>query len=97
MSFCFWGTMPEDHCTCMITRILIGIGISALGFLIVWKTQIMLDSVGPIEWAERNLGGGGSRLFYKLLGTVIILIGFMVITNLFNDIVGGTISGLFAQ
>ncbi|MFA5947124.1 MAG: hypothetical protein WC813_03805 [Patescibacteria group bacterium] len=79
----------------MITRILIGIAVALAGCLIVWKTQIMLDSVGPIEWAERNLGGGGSRLFYKLLGVVIILIGFMVITNLFNDIVGGGIKSLF--
>ncbi len=61
----------------------------------VWKTQIMLDTVGPIEWAEKNFGGGGSRLFYKLLGTLIIVIGFLVITNLFNDIVGGGIQSLF--
>jgi len=79
----------------MLTRILIGIAVSIGGFIIVWKTQIMLDTVGPIEWAERNLGGGGSRLFYKLLGTLIIVIGFMVITNLFNDIVGGGIQSLF--
>jgi len=79
----------------MLTRILIGILVSIGGFIIVWKTQIMLDTVGPIEWAEKNLGGGGSRLFYKLLGTLIIVIGFMVITNLFDEIVGGGIKSLF--
>ncbi|MFA5945656.1 MAG: hypothetical protein WC802_01980 [Patescibacteria group bacterium] len=79
----------------MIIRILIGAGVSLAGLLIVWKTQIMLDSVGPIEWAEKTFGGGGSRLFYKLLGTLIILIGFLVITNLFNTIVGGAVSSVF--
>lgn len=81
----------------MILRILIGIGVSLGGLLIVWKTQIMMDTVGPIEWAEKNLGGGGSRLFYKLLGIVIILVGFMVITNLFNTVVGGAVTSLFGQ
>lgn len=61
----------------------------------VWKTQFFLDAVGTIEWAERNLGGGGSRLFYKLLGIVIILIGFLVITNLFDMVVGGFVTSLF--
>lgn len=80
----------------MIMRILIGILVSLGGIIIVWKTQIMMDTVGPIEWAEKTFGGGGSRLFYKLFGIFVILIGFMVITNLFNDIVGGAISSIFS-
>jgi len=98
MSFCFLGynggKEPFDDCF-MIIRILIGIGVSLAGLLMVWKTQIMLDSVGPIEWAEKMFGGGGSRLFYKLLGTLIILIGFMVITDLFNTVVGGAVTSVF--
>lgn len=51
--------------------------------------------MGYVEWAEKWLGGGGTRLFYKLLGTLIIIIGLMVITNLFNSVIGGVIGGLF--
>lgn len=91
-SFIFRVQLPQH----MIMRILIGILVSIGGIIIVWKTQIMLDTVGPIEWAERHMGGGGSRMFYKLFGIFVILIGFMVITNLFNDIVGGAISSIFS-
>ncbi len=87
--------MGEIKSNFMLLRILIGIGVSLLGVLITWKTQIMLDTVGPIDWAERNLGGGGSRLFYKLLGVVITLIGFLVITNLYNMVIGGFVTSLF--
>lgn len=79
----------------MIGRIIIGILVAALGYMMVWKTQFFMDTVGMIDWAERNLGGGGSRLFYKLLGIVIILIGFMVITNLFDMVIGGFIGSIF--
>lgn len=81
----------------MIARILIGILVSLGGYLMVWKTQFFLDAVGPIDWAERNLGGGGSRMFYKLLGVAIILIGFLVITNLFDTVIGGFIISLFGS
>jgi hypothetical protein len=79
----------------MITRILIGIWVSFGGFMMVWKTQFFLDMIGRIEWAEKNLGGGGSRLLYKLIGIVIILIGFLAITNLYDMVIGGFITSLF--
>lgn len=79
----------------MISRILIGLLITCLGFLLVWKTEWFMSIMGYVDWAEKWLGGGGTRLFYKLLGTLIIIIGLMVITNLFNSIVGGAIGGLF--
>lgn len=52
--------------------------------------------LGSVPWAERTFGGGGSQFFYKLLGIVIILIGAMVMTNLFEIIVGGFIGSLFS-
>jgi hypothetical protein len=79
----------------MIMRILIGLLVSLGGFLMVYKTQFILDMVGYVDWAEKHLGQGGSRLFYKLLGTVIILIGFLVITNLYDMVIGGFILGVF--
>ncbi|MBI1908047.1 hypothetical protein HYS28_01345 [Candidatus Uhrbacteria bacterium] len=81
----------------MLGRILIGFAISALGFLLAWKTEWFLNIIGYVDWAERWFGGGGTRLFYKLLGTAIIIIGFMVITDLFNSFIAGVIGGLFGR
>lgn len=78
-------------------RILIGFFISVLGFFLVWKTEWFLGIMGYVNWAESVFGGGGTRLFYKLLGTAIIIIGFMVITNLFNSFMAGLIGGLFGR
>jgi len=79
----------------MFTRILIGLAITFLGFLFVWKTNIFYSMLGSVPWADRTFGGGGTNTFYKLLGVGIIIVGVMVITNLFEMIVGGFITSLF--
>jgi hypothetical protein len=79
----------------MLTRILIGFAITFLGILFVWKTEVFYNMLGSVEWADRTFGGGGSRTFYKLLGVGIILIGVMVMTNLFEMIIGSFITSLF--
>jgi len=61
----------------------------------VWKTQWFLDILGFVSWAEEHLGSGGSRMFYKLLGTLIIAIGFIIVTNLWDVIIGGFIRSIF--
>ena len=80
----------------MIARILIGFAVIVLGYFLVWKTEFFYSLLGSIPWADRTFGGGGTRLFYKLLGIVIIFIGAMVMTNLFDFIVGGFIRSLFS-
>ena len=79
----------------MIARILIGLLVCAIGWLMVWKTQWFLDMLGSVSWAEQHLGSGGTRLFYKLLGTLIIIVGFIVVTNLWDVLVGGFIRSIF--
>ncbi len=79
----------------MLTRILIGIAITLLGVLFVWKTDIFYSMLGSVDWADRTFGGGGTRTFYKLMGVGIIIIGVMVMTNLFEIMIGGFISSLF--
>ena len=78
-----------------LARILVGFLIVIVGYLMTAKTQWFLDILGRIDWAERNFVSGGSRLFYKLLGIAIIMIGFLVITNLFNIVIGGFIMSIF--
>lgn len=63
-----------------------GLIMAAIGFVIVWKSDWLLNNFGRIDWADRHLGSeGGTRLMYKLIGIVIILAGFLQATNL-----GGT-------
>ena len=81
----------------MIVRILIGLAVAVLGYFMVWKTTFFLDILGPIEWVDRNIGFGGTRLAYKLLGIFIIIIGFLVITNLYDMVVGGFIASIFGR
>lgn len=79
----------------MIGRIILGLCITALGWLMVWKTQWFQSMLGYIAWAEEHLGAGGTRTFYKLLGMAIIVLGFIVVTNLFDAIVGNLLRSIF--
>jgi hypothetical protein len=79
----------------LFLRILIGLAIAAVGTYMVIKTRKLLEFFGPIEWADRNLGGGGSNLLYKLIGILACFIGFMVATNLWGAFLQATLGSLF--
>ena len=72
---------------------LIGVG---LGFLIIWKLEWLYQNFGTVAWAEEHLGTeGGSRLFYKLFGLVLIFISFLGVTGLLGGMILGIFGGLF--
>lgn len=81
----------------LILRILLGAVIVGVGFIFAWKTRDVSGFFGPVPFAERYLGGGGTTLFYKLLGIVLCLIGFLVMTNLWNAFLQATLGGLFPR
>lgn len=77
-------------------RIFVGSIFVVIGALMVIKSEWLLENFGSISWAEEHLGAeGGSRLMYKLIGIAIILIGFMLITNLLGGIILSIFSPLF--
>jgi hypothetical protein len=78
-------------------RILIGLLIAGVGTYFVLRTQTILGFFGPVAWAEAKLGGGGTRLFYKLIGLVLIFTGFMVATNLWGAFLEATLGSLFPR
>ena len=78
-----------------IWRVVIGLLIMSFGFLFAWKTDAFLRMLGPVYWAEKHFGGGGTRFFYKLLGTAIIVLGIIVVTDLFDDFMTWLVGGLF--
>ena len=70
-------------------RVPLGLAVAALGFLIVWKSETVFGWVGTIDWAEQKLGYGQSRLFIKLIGVGVAVIGVFIATNIISDILTG--------
>jgi len=59
-----------------------------VGAWMVIKTEKMLNWFGPVEWAETKLGMyGGSRLFYKMFGLIIIIVSTMIVTGWAEDLI----------
>ena len=68
----------------------------AVGAILVIKTEWFIQNFGTSSWAEEHMGtSGGTRLFYKLVGIVIILIAFLGISGLLGDMVLGFFGNLF--
>ncbi|MDD5290463.1 MAG: hypothetical protein PHT40_04745, partial [Patescibacteria group bacterium] len=58
-----------------------------VGAWMVIQTEKMLNWFGPNEWAEQKFGMyGGSRLFYKMFGLIIIIVSTMMVTGWAQDI-----------
>ncbi len=79
----------------ILLRILVGVLIMGAGILMTWKTVWIHGLLGPVGFAEKAFGGGGSKFFYKLVGIAVVFIGIIVATNLFDRIFGGLILRVF--
>lgn len=59
-------------------RYIFGIIGIIIGFVIIWKSEWLLQQFGRFSWAEEHLGtSGGTRMFYKLIGMAIIILSFI--------------------
>lgn len=77
-------------------RYLIGLLIVGLGFLMVWKADWLVNSFGTMEWAEQHLSTeGGTRVFWKLLGIIVIIGAFFAMAGILQSIIGGTFGKWF--
>ncbi len=77
-------------------NIILGLFMAVVGFLCVWKADWIVNNFGHIPWAEEHLGtAGGTRIFWKLIGILIIILGFGIITNLWQPLFGRIASPLF--
>lgn len=67
-------------------QILIGLAMLAAGAFLVIKTEWFIYNIGRIAWFEAKLGTeGGSRLGYKLVGVILIILGIIVSTGSGDD------------
>ncbi len=63
-------------------NVILGIVITVAGALMVIKTEWLINNFGRMAWFEEKLGSeGGTRLGYKLIGIVAIIIGIIVMTG----------------
>ena len=68
----------------------------ALGVVMVIKTEWFVQNLGSMSWAEEHLGSsGGSRLAYKLIGLVLIVVAMLGMTGLLGNIILGIFGSLF--
>jgi len=76
-------------------KFIIGIIFVVVGFTMIWKTEAWFGFFGRVAFAEKYLGTeGGSRLFYKLIGLLAIVIGLLLVTGLYDDVLGTAASPL---
>ncbi|MAF13791.1 MAG: hypothetical protein CMI53_02785 [Parcubacteria group bacterium] len=80
----------------MVSRIIFGIIIAAVGAVITIKAEWIYQNFGGIPSADKYLGTeGGSRLAYKLIGIAVVIIGFLIMTNMMETILLGIFSSIF--
>lgn len=80
-----------------VLRILIGLGLVGFGAFMVIRTATIVAFFGVVDWAEAKLGGGGTNLFYKLIGIVLCIVGFIVATNMWNAFLQATIGSILPK
>mgnify|MGYP001599072042 CR=1 FL=1 len=81
-----------------MNRIIVGLILMVVGYLMVWKSDWLLRNVGSIPTAEKYLHTeGGSRLMYKLIRIFLIVLGALQVTNLLEDTVKGLVELFFGQ
>jgi hypothetical protein len=77
-------------------KIIGGILIVGIGFLLIWKTSWIVENFGHNSWAEDKLGSsGGTRLMYKFIGLIAMFFGMLMITGLSDKFLMGTIGAIF--
>ncbi len=58
------------------------------GIFITIKSEWMLKVFGRVNWFENKLGlWGGSRMFYKFFGIIILFLSIMWITGALQEII----------
>ena len=82
----------------MLTRIIVGIIGIVIGSIMVIRSEWLLSFFGRINWAEIHLGSeGGTRVFYKLLGILAIIISLMIMTGMIEGLLFAIFGPLFRQ
>ncbi len=81
----------------MVLRIIVSLFIVVIGAVITIKAEWFYQNFGAIPSADKYLGTeGGSRLAYKIIGIIICIIGFLVMTNMAGSVIMWIFGSLFS-
>lgn len=73
-----------------------GIGAIIVGIFMVIKTEWFVRNFGSSSWAEEHLGSsGGTRLMYKFIGIIFIILSMMAMTGMLGDVILSVFGRLF--
>jgi hypothetical protein len=61
----------------MILKIIIFVLTLVVGIYFLTKSEYIVRTIGHNATAEKYLGRGGSYLMWKLLGIIVIILGFL--------------------
>ncbi|MBP7006022.1 hypothetical protein KBB27_02790 [Patescibacteria group bacterium] len=78
----------------ILMRILIGLFVVGVGLFFLFKGEAIIDFLGPIDLFDEHMGSNGTRLAYKLIGTILVIVGFLEMTNLWSAFLGATLGSL---
>jgi len=79
-------------------RFFLGLIFIAIGFLLIWKADWIVNNFGRIDWAEEKLATeGGTRLLWKLIGLAVIIIATLYMFGFIEGIIGAIFSPLFRR
>jgi hypothetical protein len=67
-------------------RILIGLAVIGLGFIMVYRPRFFIEFMGHQAWLEKIIQVSDDELAYKILGIVIMFIGAVIATGLITNI-----------
>jgi hypothetical protein len=77
-----------------LNSILIGGGMVLAGVLLVRYTFKIVNMTGRQDWIEHFTGSGTTYGIYKILGVILVLLGFMVASGFGNDVLSWLLSPL---
>ena len=80
-----------------IKNVIIGMIIIFFGIMMVVKKDWLMENIGRISFFEEKIGGGTSRLGYQLIGIAVIIVGALVIADLWGSALMGTFGSLFGS
>ena len=65
------------------------------GFMMIYKSEWLLRNFGRIGFFEKHLGtAGGSRLGYKIIGILVVAVGFMMFSGMISGFMEWVLSPL---
>lgn len=77
-------------------RFFLGILGILVGTFLIIKTDWFIRNFGTNRWAEEHMGtSGGTRLMYKLVGLVFIIVSMLAMTGLLGGILLAVLTPLF--